>query len=76
MKCSCLAIFQAASGLPLTGNAACPCAVLWWLLWYCDRFFDEYLGFPISVIPSLLSTQISLIYHRRYIIRAVESVFK
>jgi len=29
MMCSLLATYQAFTGLPLTGNAARPCAVLW-----------------------------------------------
>jgi hypothetical protein len=23
--------------------------ILWWTLWYSDRLFSEYVGFPLSV---------------------------
>jgi hypothetical protein len=33
---------------------------LWWAKWHCDRFFSKFFSFPVSIIPPLLHTRVSL----------------
>jgi hypothetical protein len=32
---------------------------LWWKKWHWDRFFSEFFGFPVNIIPPSLSKLIS-----------------
>jgi hypothetical protein len=36
---------------------------LWWTKWHWDKFFSEYFGFSITIIPPMFHTQISVICH-------------
>jgi len=48
---------------------------LWWMQWHWLTFVSELFGFPpICVIPPMIRTRISFIYHRRYVILVVDKV--
>jgi hypothetical protein len=47
--------------------------VLWWTEWHWGMFFLRLP--PVSIIPPILHTHISFIYHRRCIILATNSSF-
>jgi hypothetical protein len=41
-----------------------------------DKIFTDYFDSPLCIMPPMINIHISFMYHRRYIILAVESVVK
>ena len=47
---------------------------LWRRKWHCNRFLFQYFCFPVSIIPPLLNSYISVICYRLCIMLGVDSV--